>query len=93
MKRVHPNLSLAAALVAMALSLAGGCRNQQTAGIANPFLAPNRVTPPSTALADARPGTAVLSGRSDPRHAKWRPPTVQRRGTRGGFGARDAIRH
>jgi hypothetical protein len=48
MKRVHPNLSLAAALVAMALSLAGGCRNQQTAGIANPFLAPNRVTPPAT---------------------------------------------
>ena len=48
MKRVHPNLSLAAALVAIAMSLAGGCRNQQTGGIANPFLAPNRVTPPAT---------------------------------------------
>lgn len=48
MKRVHPNLSFAAALVAMAMSLAAGCRNQQTAGMANPFLAPNRVTPPAT---------------------------------------------
>lgn len=48
MKRVHPNLTFAAALVAMAMSLAGGCRNQQTGGIANPFLAPNRVTPPAT---------------------------------------------
>jgi len=48
MKRVHPNLSLAAACAAIAMSLAAGCRNQQTGGIANPFLAPNRVTPPAT---------------------------------------------
>lgn len=48
MKCVHPNLRPAAAVIAIALALTAGCRNQQSGSMANPFLAPNRVTPPAT---------------------------------------------
>jgi hypothetical protein len=58
MKRTHPKLQPAAALALLVIvtSIVGGCRNQQSVGMTNPFLAPNRVPPPATrALA---PGTA-----------------------------------
>jgi hypothetical protein len=59
MRRVHPNLRLAAPIAALAvLSGAAGCKNQQTPGLANPFLAPNRVPPPST--------RALLPGQAQP---------------------------
>jgi len=46
MKRIHPNVSRA--LIALAvLNCVAGCRSQ-SGGMANPFLAPNRVPPPAT---------------------------------------------
>jgi hypothetical protein len=58
MIRVHPNLNVAATIALALISSASGCKNQQTAGIANPFLAPNRVPPPST--------RALLPGQAQP---------------------------
>jgi hypothetical protein len=59
MKRIHPNLNLAATLVAMAFLLgAAGCKNQSGAVAANPFLGPNRVPPPAT--------RALLPGQAQP---------------------------
>jgi hypothetical protein len=65
MKYVHPNLNLAAVFVAMAfLSSAVGCKNQQTAIAANPFLGPNRVPPPATRT--LLPGQAQPYYQGDP---------------------------
>jgi hypothetical protein len=59
MKRVHPNLKLAATLVATSFLLgAAGCKNQSGAVAANPFLGPNRVPPPAT--------RALLPGQAQP---------------------------
>jgi hypothetical protein len=65
MKWTHPNVSYAATLTALALSVSiGGCRGQ-SAGVTNPFLAePGRVPPPGTrALA---PGQAQPYYPGDP---------------------------
>lgn len=57
MRRLHPTRRLFCALAALlALAGASGCRNQQTLGLTNPFLAPDRVPPPSTRV--IAPGTA-----------------------------------
>lgn len=65
MKRVHPNLNLAAAFVAMAVLLSAvGCKYQQTAIAANPFLGPNRVPPPATRT--LLPGQAQPYYQGDP---------------------------
>jgi hypothetical protein len=65
MKRVHPIFKLTVAIAAISfLSSAAGCKNQQSAVAANPFLSPNRVPPPSTrALA---PGQAQPYYQGDP---------------------------
>src|SRR5262245_40879690 len=48
MKGIHPNLGHAAVVaLSCALMGAGGCSHNQS-GINNPFLAPDRVPPPST---------------------------------------------
>jgi hypothetical protein len=58
MKGIHPNKGHFAALAAIAFSLcAGGCRNPSS-GVANPFLAPDRVPPPAT--------RAILPGQAQP---------------------------
>jgi hypothetical protein len=64
MKGIHPNLGLVA-LTALACALFGvcGCSHNQT-GISNPFLAPDRVTPPSTRV--IAPGTALPYYQGDP---------------------------
>ncbi len=70
MKPIHPILTHAAALVALAFSFyAGGCRNPQTGGIANPFLAPNRVPPPAT--------RSLLPGQAQPYYPGDPLPVMQ----------------
>jgi hypothetical protein len=65
MKCVHPNLNFATLIVAVAyLSIAAGCKNQQTAVAANPFLGPNRVPPPATR--SLLPGQAQPYYQGDP---------------------------
>lgn len=66
MKRVHPNLQRAAMCAFVtALLVVGGCRSSSSSGLAgNPFLAPDRVAPPSTrAIA---PGQAQPYYQGDP---------------------------
>jgi hypothetical protein len=64
MKRIHPNLGLAAivALFAPGVGMCGCSHNQS--GITNPFLAPDRVPPPSTRV--LAPGTAQPYYPGDP---------------------------
>jgi hypothetical protein len=63
MNRLHPNLLPARLALLCALTVVGGCSHNQT-GINNPFLAPDRVAPPSTrAIA---PGTAQPYYPGDP---------------------------
>jgi hypothetical protein len=63
MKGIHPNLGLIAlAVVACALVGAGGCSHKT--GMSNPFLAPDRVSPPSTRV--IAPGTALPYYQGDP---------------------------
>jgi hypothetical protein len=58
MRLIHPKPSLMAALLAAVWFVcAGGCRNQ-TSGLPNPFLAPDRVPPPAT--------RALLPGQAQP---------------------------
>ncbi|MCI0333219.1 MAG: hypothetical protein L0228_08360 [Planctomycetes bacterium] len=69
MIRIHPKLSQAAALVALAVSFsAGGCRTPQ-GGIVNPFLAPNRVPPPAT--------RSLLPGQAQPYYPGDPLPVMQ----------------
>lgn len=57
MKRPHPTRRLFCAIAVMVtLAGASGCHNQQALGLTNPFLAPDRVPPPSTRV--IAPGTA-----------------------------------
>ncbi len=80
MKRVHPNLQRAAMCAFVAASLGvGGCRSSSSSGLAgNPFLAPDRVAPPSTrAIA---PGQAQPYYQGDPlpvMQSSTAPPPVQ----------------
>jgi hypothetical protein len=65
MKRVHPNLNLAASIIAVVfLSSAAGCKNQSGAVAANPFFGPNRVPPPATRA--LQPGQAQPYYQGDP---------------------------
>ncbi len=65
MKGIHPNLRLVSlAALSLALTGAGGCSHNQTAGITNPFMAPDRVAPPSTRV--IAPGTAQPYYPGDP---------------------------
>jgi hypothetical protein len=78
MKRVHPKVSYAAAFGALAIGLPlGGCKSPSGGGIANPFLAPDRVPPPATrALA---PGQAQPYYPGDPlpvMQSKATPPAI-----------------
>jgi hypothetical protein len=64
MKRPHPKRSRANTFVGtFVLIVAGGCHNQQTA-LTNPFMAPDRVPPPSTRA--VAPGTAQPYYPGDP---------------------------
>jgi hypothetical protein len=67
MKGIHPK-SIAAAVVALALLSAAGCRNP-SGGVANPFLAPNRVPAPST--------RALLPGEAQPYYPGDPLPVMQ----------------
>ncbi len=71
MKRIHPNASHAAVLAALAVSLgAMGCQsNSGGGGIANPFLAPDRVPPPAT--------RAILPGQAQPYYPGDPLPVMQ----------------
>ncbi|HEX5472055.1 MAG TPA: hypothetical protein VFW73_09220 [Lacipirellulaceae bacterium] len=75
MKRIHPNASRAAtcatscAMFALALGL-GGCRSTSS-GVTNPFLAPDRVPPPSTHV--------LLPGQAQPYYQGDPLPAVQAR--------------
>jgi hypothetical protein len=70
MKRVHPNLIRAAALIATAAALTvAGCQNQQIGIAANPFMAPSRVPPPST--------RALLPGQAQPYYPGDPLPVMQ----------------
>jgi hypothetical protein len=69
MKRVHPNSNVAGALAALALvGCLGGCRTP-SGGIANPFLAPDRVPPPAT--------RAILPGQAQPYYPGDPLPVMQ----------------
>ena len=71
MKWIHPNASHAASFAALAVLLGiGGCRNQ-SGGIANPFLAPDRVPPPAT--------RAILPGQAQPYYPGDPLPVMQSR--------------
>ncbi|MEX0642206.1 MAG: hypothetical protein WD468_05870 [Pirellulales bacterium] len=64
MKGIHPNLGLVALTALAVVSVcAVGCGHNQT-GITNPFLAPDRVSPPSTRV--VAPGTAQPYYPGDP---------------------------
>jgi hypothetical protein len=69
MKRIHPNIARIA-LVAMLIFLSGhiGCKTP-TGGVANPFLAPDRVPPPAT--------RAVLPGQAQPYYPGDPLPVMQ----------------
>jgi hypothetical protein len=68
MNHIHPN-ARAATLSALALLCClNGCRTQQ-GGLANPFLAPNRVPPPST--------RAILPGQATPYYPGDPLPVMQ----------------
>jgi hypothetical protein len=69
MKRVHPNSNVAGALAALALvGCLAGCRTP-SGGIANPFLAPDRVPPPAT--------RAILPGQAQPYYPGDPLPVMQ----------------
>lgn len=70
MKGIHPNASLILALVALVVSLGTvGCRSHSAGGMANPFLAPDRVSPPAT--------RAILPGQAQPYYPGDTPPVMQ----------------
>jgi hypothetical protein len=70
MKRIHPKLSFAAALAALAISATSGCKNPSS-GVGNPFLAPGRVPPPAT--------RALLPGEAQPYYPGDPLPVMQSR--------------
>jgi hypothetical protein len=64
MKGIHPSVNRGAICALMAASFAvGGCRSTSS-GVANPFLAPDRVAPPSTRV--IAPGQAQPYYQGDP---------------------------
>jgi hypothetical protein len=67
MKWIHPNLSHAAAIAAIALVL-GGCRNP-SGGVANPFVTNDRVPPPAT--------RAIAPGQAQPYYPGDPLPVMQ----------------
>ena len=70
MKRIHPNASHAVALAALAASIGAlGCQSNSGGGIANPFLAPDRVPPPAT--------RAILPGQAQPYYPGDPLPVMQ----------------
>lgn len=75
MKRIHPKVSLAAAMALAVLVAIAGCSNQP-GGVTNPFLAPARVQPPATRV--ILPGQAQPYYPGDPlpvMHSNTAPPT------------------
>jgi hypothetical protein len=69
MRRVHPkSRQLIALVAAIGFVCAGGCRNQ-TSGLPNPFLAPDRVPPPAT--------RALLPGQAQPYYPGDPLPVMQ----------------
>jgi hypothetical protein len=69
MKRIHPKLSHAAAVAALAVcSCHSGCRTPSSA-VTNPFLAPDRVPPPAT--------RAILPGQAQPYYPGDPLPVMQ----------------
>lgn len=66
MKGIHPNTNRVATCALLMVSLAvGGCRSSSSSGLAgNPFLAPDRVAPPSTRT--IAPGQAQPYYQGDP---------------------------
>jgi hypothetical protein len=78
MKCIHPKLSYAAALAALALSATAGCKNP-SGGVGNPFLAPSRVPPPTT--------RALLPGEAQPYYPGDPLPVMQSRAGGPGDGA------
>jgi hypothetical protein len=63
MKGIHPNVIRAATCALVAALAAGGCHSTSS-GIGNPFLAPDRVAPPSTRM--IAPGQAQPYYQGDP---------------------------
>jgi hypothetical protein len=69
MKRIHPNASHFGVLAALAVLLGvAGCRSP-SGGLANPFLAPDRVPPPAT--------RAILPGQAQPYYPGDPLPVMQ----------------
>ena len=64
MKGIHPNLLCAAKCALVSALLAGGGCRSSSSGITNPFLAPDRVAPPSTHV--LAPGQAQPYYQGDP---------------------------
>jgi hypothetical protein len=80
MKWIHPKLSHAAAVAALAFSTgAVGCRNQSGA-VGNPFLAPDRVPPPAT--------RSLLPGQAQPYYPGDPLPVMQSGTAQGADSAR-----
>ena len=70
MIRIHPNLSRAACAATIALALGvAGCRSSSSGIAGNPFLAPDRVPPPST--------RALLPGQAQPYYQGDPLPVMQ----------------
>src|SRR5262249_54057000 len=63
MKRIHPNLIFGAICTLAASLFAMGCQSTSS-GVNNPFLAPDRVAPPSTRV--LAPGQAQPYYQGDP---------------------------
>jgi len=69
MKWIHPNASHTATCAALVVLIGvGGCRNQ-SGGVVNPFLAPDRVPPPAT--------RAILPGQAQPYYPGDPLPVMQ----------------
>jgi hypothetical protein len=69
MKRIHPSAGYPIIFTALAVSLGlAGCRNQ-SGGMANPFLAPDRVPPPAT--------RAIMPGQAQPYYPGDPLPVMQ----------------
>lgn len=64
MKGIHPSVNSAATCALLAAFFAGGGCRSTSSGIANPFLAPDRVAPPSTRI--IAPGQAQPYYQGDP---------------------------
>jgi hypothetical protein len=68
MKRIHPNLALVNVALLVYLSVHTGCKTP-SGGVANPFLAPDRVPPPAT--------RAIMPGQAQPYYPGDPLPVMQ----------------